>query len=164
MPANLDALKDEILAYLEAEGFLVYRGYTRQAEDEVFIYWDTRGFPDFRLFLRVAREVGARLVVFSFRTFSEDMVESALGRLEDCELSREDRRSIERRLRDLRAYDGFTCALELSFDYQSRAYLFSLEADWYEDYLDLLDEIEAATPEGEEEEDEGSMGGYFSRN
>ncbi len=164
MAANLDALKDEILAYLQAEGFVVYRGYTRQVEDEVFVYWDARNFPDFRLFLGAAREVGVRLVVFGARTFSESMVESALGRLEESELSREDRRAIERRLRELRAYDGFTCALELSFDYQSRVYLFSLEADWYEDYLDVLDEIEAATPEGEEEEDEGSMGGYFSRN
>lgn len=163
MAANLDALKDEILAYLQAEGFVVYRGYTRQVEDEVFVYWDARGFPDFRLFLGTAREVGARLIVFAARTFSEEMVEDALGRLEESELSREDRRAIERRLRELRAYDGFTCALELSFDYQSRVYLFSLEADWYEDYLDVLDEIEAATPEGEEE-DEGSMGGYFSRN
>jgi len=37
----------------------------------------------------------------------------------------------------LRAYEGFTCALELSFDLQARVYLFNLRAEWYEEYLDL---------------------------
>ena len=64
----------------------------------------------------------------------------------------------------MRDYSGFTCALELSFDYQGRVYLFSLRAEWYEDYLDLLEEIDAAIPGEEGEEDQGSMGGYFSQN
>lgn len=163
MNLNLDALKDEVPAYLEAEGFVVFRGFTGLADEGPCVYWDTHTHPDYRMFLRAAREAGVRLIVFGARPFSAGMVDEAMARLEDCELSREERRSFERRLRDLRAYDGFTCALELSFDHQSRVYLFNLQADWYEEYLDLTDEIEAAARE-EEEEDEGSMGGYFSQN
>jgi len=165
MTLNLDALKDEILAYLEAEGFVIFHGLGRSAEGSPAVYWDTRAYPDYRMFLHAAREAGARMIVFGVRSFSSEMVEEALARLEDCDLARDERRAFERRLRDLRAYDGFTCALELSFDQQGRSYLFNLEADWYMEYLDLLDEIEAALPEEEDEErGEDSMGGYFSRN
>lgn len=165
MTLNLDTLKDEILAYLQAQGFVVFHGLARSGEGHPAVYWDTHAYPDYRMFLEAARQAGARLIVFGARTFSSDMVEEALARLEDCDLAREERRAFERRLRELRAYEGFTCELELSFDQQGRSYLFNLEADWYADYLDLLDEIEAALPEEEEEEeDEDSMGGYFSRN
>lgn len=163
MTPNLDVLKDEILAYLETEGFVVFRGYSRQLNDSSCVYWDTVGHPDFRKFLQAARGVEARLIVYHARRFSDEMVEDALERLQECDLPREEHRRLERRFRELRAYDGFTCALELSFDYQARTYLFELQADWYEDYLDLLEEIEAAAPE-QEEEDEGPVGGYFSRN
>lgn len=162
MHLNLDTLKDEILGYLQAQGFVVFHGLARLQEGNPAVHWDTRNYPDYRMFLDAAREAGARLIVFGARSFSSDMVEEALARLEDCDLARDERRALERRLRELRGYEGFTCALELSFDQQGRCYLFSLEADWYAEYLDLLDEIEAALPE--EEEDEDSMGGYFSRN
>lgn len=163
MTLNLDALKDEILDYLQTEGFVVFRGYSRIMDEGPYVYWDTDGHPDYRQFVETARQVGVKLIVYNWRTFTTDMVDSAIERLEESDLSREDRRSLERRLRALRDYDGFTCGVELSFDYQGRTYLFNLNADWYEDYLDLLDEIDAAMSE-EDEEDEDSMGGYFSRN
>ncbi len=165
MTLNLDQLKDEILEYLEAEGFVIFRGFSRLADEGAFVYWDTERHPDYRQFLEAARHLGVKLIVYSWRTFSRDLADHALERLEDAELDREDRRRIERRLRELRAYDGFTSSLELSFDYEARTYLFHLEADWYVDYLELQDEIHAATPEdADEEDDEGSVGGLFSRN
>jgi len=102
------------------------------------------------------------VIVFNDRQFSADHLEDAAERLQACELAAEERRTLERRLRDLRAFEGFTCALELSFDHQGRLYLFNVRAEWYEDFLDLLEEIDAFLPEDEEEDD--SMGGYFSRN
>ena len=69
------------------------------------------------------------------------------------------------RLRELRAYDGFTCAIELSFDENGRVFMFELRTDWYEEFSDLLDEIDSAIPHAEDDEpDEGPIGGYFSKN
>jgi hypothetical protein len=103
------------------------------------------------------------MIVYHFREFSSVHLDDAGDRLEDAELGPDERRTIERRLRDLRAYEGFTCAIELSFDYQGRVYVFNLRSDWYEDYFDLLSEIDAAIPDNEGEEDD-AMGGYYSRN
>lgn len=164
MNLNLDTLKDEILEYLDAGGFVIFRGYSRLGDTDSFVAWDSDHYPDFRMFLNAAKTAGVRLIVYHAREFSVAHVEDGLERLEASELSRDEQRSLERRLREMRSYDGFTCAIELSFDYQGRVYLFNLRSDWYEEYLDVLEEIDAAIPDEEEEEDGGSMGGYFSRN
>jgi len=164
MALNLDALKDEILAYLETQGFIVFHGLTRLPDELPCVYWNTYDRPDYRAFLETARAAGVKLIVFHARSFHAEAVDSALARLEECEMSREEKRSLERRLRQFRDYEGFTCAVELSFDYQARVYFFNLEAEWYGDYLELTDQIEAAMPEEEREDEGDSMGGYFSRN
>jgi len=162
MNVNLDTLKGEVLAYLGSEGFVVFHGYSRLADTDSFASWDVGRHPDFRRFLEAAKKAGATLIVYHERVFSRPLLEETADRVEATNLTGEERRSLDRRLREFRAYEGFTCALELSFDYQGRVYLFHLSADWYEDYLDLMDEIEAATEE-EAEEDE-SLGGYYSSN
>ena len=81
------------------------------------------------------------------------------GKPEDLET---DRTKIRDYMANLHGFEGFTCALELSFDYQGRVYLFNLRAEWYDDYLDLVEELDASIP-GEDEDDE-EMGGYYSRN
>ncbi len=162
MNVNLDSLKSEILEHLGSEGFVVFHGYSRLADTDSFVAWDTDRHPDYREFLKVARQAGVTLIVFNDRQFSAEHLEDATERLEDCELTTEERRTLERRLRELRGYEGFTCGLELSFDCQGRVYMFSARADWYEDFLDLLEELDARLPEDEEDGD--SMGGYFSRN
>ncbi len=163
MSENLDELKNEVLTHLEAEGFVVFHGYSRLADSDSFVAWDTDRAPDYRAFLRAAKKAGVTLVVYHFREFSATHLEDAADHLEDSDLTAEERRGIERRLHDLHNYEGFTCALELSFDYQGRVYLFNLRAEWYDDYLDLVEELDAATPDEDDDEDD-SMGGYYSRN
>lgn len=163
MSLNLDALKTEVLEHLQSAGFVVFHGYCRLADTDSFVAWDTERQPDYHTFLAAAKDSGVKLVVYNFREFTRVHVDEAAERLEDAEFSVEEQRNIERRLRALREYEGFTCALELSFDYQGRVYLFNLRSDWYEEYLDLLEEIDAAMPEEVEDEDD-SMGGYYSRN
>jgi hypothetical protein len=162
MNLNLDTLKTEILDFLGAEGFVVFHGYSRLTDTDSFVAWDSDRLPDYRMFLDAAKRAGIRLIVYHFREFTSVHVDEAADRLEACELQADEHRNLERRLRDLRAYEGFTCAIELSFDHEGRVYLFNLRSDWYEEYLDLLEEIDASMPEDEEEDD--SMGGYFSRN
>ena len=163
MKVNLDTLKSEILETLGGEGFVVFHGYSRMADSDSFVAWDTDRHPDYRQFLDAAKRSGVKLMVFHHREFTAGHLDEAAEQLADCELAAEERRKLERRLRDLRAYEGFTCALELSFDFEGRIYLFNLRSDWYEEYLDLLEEIDASAPDDDEGDDD-SMGGYFSRN
>jgi hypothetical protein len=163
MSLNLDSLRSEILEYLESQSFVIFHGYSRLADTDSFVAWDTDRFPDFHAFVNAAKNAGIRLIVFHFREFTRTHVDEATERLEDCEVTVEEKRTMERRLRELRGYEGFTCAIEISFDFENRVYLFNLRADWYEDYLDLLEDIDASIPD-EDGEDDDSMGGYYSRN
>ncbi len=162
MKPDLDTLKTEILDYLEKAGFVVFHGYSRVGDATPAIYWDTVRFPDFKPFLDSAKQAGVNLIVFHHREFTAEDIDEALEELEECGLPSEEQRSLHQRLRDMRAFEGFTCALELSFDYQGRAYIYDLRAEWYEDFLDVVDEIESSI--SDEEEGDESMGGYFSRN
>jgi hypothetical protein len=164
MKIDLDHLKAEIEEHLKSQGFVVFQGHSRISGSTPFVYWDTDRFPDFRDFLDVAKQCGARLIVFHYREFTRGHLEDAMDRLEAAELPRDDQRPLERRIKALRDYEGFTCHLELSFDWEGRVYYYSLRTEWYEDLLDVLEEIDAAFTEDDEEEGEGPVGGYFSRN
>lgn len=164
MKPNLDVLRDEILQHLGKQGFVVFHGFCRSGATRPTAYWDVDRAPDYRAFLATASQAGVKIVVFGQVQFSAAMVDDATGRLEDFELPPEERRGHERRLREMRAYQGFTCALELSFDCEGRAYIYELQADWYAEFLRILDEIDSYAPEEDEEGEKGSMGGYFSRN
>lgn len=163
MSQNLDELKTEILERLEADGFVVFHGYSRLGEADSFVAWDIDRQPDYRPFLDAARRAGVKLIVYHYREFRQAHLQDATERLEDADLAADERRAMERRLREMRSYEGFTCAIELSFEFEGRVYLFNLRAEWYEEYLDLLEDIDASIPDGDEDEDD-SMGGYYSRN
>ena len=165
MKLNLDVLKTEIRDYLESRKLPIFHGYSRAIDTLPIVFWDTDRYPDHKQFLATAEAAGAKMVVLHSRDFSSLLVDNALQQLNDTDFAPEDRRAIERRLRDLRAYDGFTCAIELSFDQDSRVYMYELRTEWYEEFSDLLDEIDAAMPDGDDDDDdEGSIGGYFSKN
>ena len=42
----------------------------------------------------------------------------------------------------MRAYDGFVCEVELSFDHQGSMFVFDLRTDWYQELTEVLEEIE----------------------
>ena len=162
MSTNLDTLKTEIEEFLGKEGFNVFHGYSRSTEEEG-VYWDCERHPDYREFLATARTAGTTLVVFHRREFDAEMVDDALDQLEASGVNREDYRLTEQRLEELRRYEGFTCAVELSFDHEGRIYIYEMRAPWFEEFSNLMDELEFAEPQAREE-DEDPMGGYFSKN
>ncbi|MBM3773782.1 MAG: hypothetical protein FJW37_01305 [Acidobacteria bacterium] len=162
MDLNLDTLRREILEYMDNSGLVVFHSSPGGLEGLPVIAWDVERYPDYQMFLEVAKKAGAGLVLFASTEFAEEELEEALEELEQSELPREDRRDLERRLRDLRVYLGVTCSLELAFDADSRLYLYEVRPDWYDEFLSTCDEIAARLPGGEDEEDE--LGGYFSRN
>lgn len=163
MSINLDALKEEIEQHLVEHRLNVFRGYSRLSDSAPVIYWDVDRHPDFHEFLQVAENAGAKIVVFHQREFTSDHIDDALDRLEGAELASDERRSLERRLKDLRVYEGFTCAVELSFDYEGRIYVYDVRSEWYEELSDILEDIDPFSAAADED-DEGPISGYFSQN
>lgn len=164
MKQNLDVLKTEIRDYLEAAHFNVYYGYSRMMDTLPIVFWDVDRYPDYKMFLRTAEGTQVKLIVLHTREFSAVFVDNALERLEDSDMDPDEQRTTERRLKQMRAYDGFTCAIELSFDLQSRAYIFELRTEWYDEFSDILEDIDSAFPDDEDDDDEDPIGGYFSKN
>jgi hypothetical protein len=163
MATDLETLRIEMQGYLEDVGLAVFHGLRRIADSPAQVYWDTERHADFREFVEAGRKAGAKLIVFAHEAFSLDEIDEALDQLEDSRLGREEKQVFEKRLRELQAYEGFTCSLELSFDLENRVYLFELQTAWYQSLRDILAELELSA-EQEEDEDEGPMHGYFSRN
>lgn len=162
MPVDLETLRTDILAYFEQSGIAVFYGYHRMPDSLIQVYWDTERHPDFREFLETGRKAGAKLIVFNHQAFSLDQIEEALEQLEESDFTREEKRNYEKRLRQLQGYDGFTCSLELSFAMEGRIYLYETHTDWYQGLNDILAELDAAADE--ESDEEGPIGGYFSKN
>jgi hypothetical protein len=163
MSTNLNSLKDEVEKYLLEQGFNVFYGQSRLLDSLPIIYWDCERSSDFRKFLTVAKSAEAKVVVFHHREFTPDHIDEALDRLEATGMPHEESRAMERRLKDLRVYEGFTCALELSFDYQGRIYVFDLCTEWYDELSDILEEIDVFGADADED-DESPISGYFSQN
>jgi len=161
MRANLDTVRSEIQEYLESRGIAVFHGIPRGSEDAA-VYWDTARYPDYRTYLTAAEAAGVRLVTLYANEFSDEVVDDALSRLEESSLPRDDRREIEQQLRKVRGYSGFTCQIELSFDLAPRVYVFDLRTEWYEELSDVLDRIDDAYAEGDDEDPLG--GSFFSKN
>lgn len=163
MATDLETLRTEIEGYLEGIGVPVFHGFRRIVDSPGQVYWDTERHADFREFVEAGRRAGAKLIVFAHEAFSLDEIDEALDQLEDSRLAREEKQTFEKRLRELQAYEGFTSSLEISFDLESRVYLFELRTAWYQTLRDIIAELELSA-EQEEDEDEGPMPGYFSRN
>jgi len=161
MRQDLDTLHREIEETLRESPFAVFRSLPRERESSV-VYWDTRAHPDFHGFLQVARKLNVDVLCFHHRSFTTEDVDRALEQLEECELSREEARDLERRLKELRGYTSFTCSLEISFDHQGRIYLYHVNTNWFDDFLAVLDDLENLSQAGDG--DEPPMGGLFSNN
>ncbi len=164
MDLNLDTLKREILDYLEAAGFAVFRSSPGGLEGLPMVLWDVERHPDYQLFLDIARNTGVKLVIFATREFEKSDLDELEDQLEDCELSREEQREYESRLRELRIFEGVTCSIELAFDHNSRLYVYELQPDWFEEFLNLEEEITSRFANETELDSGDSLGGYFSKN
>jgi hypothetical protein len=161
---NLDTLKREILDYLEAAEFAVFRGSPGGLEGLPMVLWDAERHPDYQMFLDVARKTGIKLVIFATREFEKGDLDELEEQLEECELAREEQREFESRLRELRIFEGVTCSIELAFDHHSRLYVYELQPDWYEEFLNLEEEITSRFADENDLDAGDSLGGYFSKN
>ena len=165
MDLNLDTLKREILEYLEASGLAVFHSSPGGLDTHGMVVWDTERHPDYQTFLDVAVKSETRVVIFAAREFEPSDIDDLTAQIEDLDLTRDEKRDYEKRLRALRGHEGVTCSIELAFDYHSRLYVYQMQPDWYEEFLGVEDEILSliSDPEGVDDDDE-PLGGYFSKN
>ena len=164
MDLNLDTLKREILEYLDSSGFAVFHGRPGGLDGQPLVLWDTERHPDYQMFLDVAQKSEIRLVVFASREFQTGDTDELLAQLDDLDLTREDKRDYEKRLRELRVHEGVTCSLELAFDYHSRLYVYEMQPDWYDEFLSVEDEIMSLIADHDDMDDDEPLGGYYSKN
>ena len=129
------------------------------------ITWDSERFPDYRAFLDVAHKAGEKLIMFASRELAEDEIDDALEQLEEIELTREERRDLESRIRAAKRHLGSVCSLELAFDHHSHLYVYEARPDWYEEFIDACEEISAELTAGDgDEPGNGAIGGFYSNN
>lgn len=165
MDLNLETLKGEILDYLAASDFGVYRSYPGGLDGMPLVSWDTESFPDYRMFLDAARKAGQKLVLFAAREFEEEEILEAIDDLETSGVDRDEHRDYENRLRAARRHVGSVCVLELAFDHNSHFYVYEVRPDWYEEFLEASEEISTLFPAGtDEDEPNESLGGFYSNN
>ena len=164
MDLNLDTLKREILSYLEETGFAVFHSTPGTLDSgSSMVLWDTEHHPDYRMFLDVATRTGTKLILFGSREFEASDLDELVEQLDASDVPRDEQREYRSRLRNLRSYEGQTCTLELAFDFNQRLYVDELQPDWYEEFIELDEEIMARATDDEMGDDE-SLGGYFSKN
>lgn len=165
MDLNLDTLKREMLDYLDSAGFAVFHTSSGSLEGQTMVLWDTEHYPDYRMFLEVARKAGAKLVMFGSREFEPSDIDDLIEHLEECDLSRDEYREYDKRLREFRIYEGVTCSLEVAFESGQRVMVYDVQPDWFEEFLSVEEDLmmRSATEEAQDEDDD-SLGGYFSKN
>ena len=146
MDLNLDTLKREILDYLEAAGFAVFHSSPgRPGRSAAGALGHRTAIPTTRCSWRSPGRAATKLMLFATREFEASDLDELLEQIEDCDLTRDEQRDYESRLRELRIFEGVTCSLELAFDYHSRLYVYEVQPDWYEEFLSLEDEIARAS-------------------
>jgi len=166
MSTDLDKLKELIHSHLRAEGFVVFHGYSRLMETAPMVHWDSYHYPDFKLFLETATKLDVKLIAFHHRELESEFIDDALADLESAELPPDEQRRLRQRLSELRVWEGFASVVELSYSYQGQIHVFAQRADWYEEIVEIADEIDDYLSSEEEDADGSSdaMGGFFSRN
>ena len=164
MKQNLDTLKADIRSELTNRGLTVFHDSGRLDAETRYLRWDTKNYPDYKAFLDVAQQLGVKLMAFSHSELDADLIESAIDDLENLGFEYDEQKTYERKLRELSVYDGFICSIALSFDYKGICYLYEIDAEWYQELMNLLDELDLAEGLNTEGEDEDSFGGYYSKN
>ena len=70
------------------------------------VLWDAERYPDYQMFLETARKTGAKMILFASSEFECTEIDDAVEELDECDLTREERRDLEARLRELRVHRG----------------------------------------------------------
>ncbi len=163
---ELQRLKTEILEYLRSVGLPVFYCLGIPG-DEGFIFWDHAQYPDWRQFIDVAKESGARMFLFSSRDLTLEELQTAREALEEVAAESSEREDAVAFLDSLHQHVGHGAWVRVAWQQDGRRFAYERVAPWYENLLDLLDELSDHLPDLDDEEDNdepGSRGGYYPLN
>lgn len=139
--------------------------------EERSVWWDTGRVPDYKKFIDAAKSTGAKMILYYDQDLREETIADAEDALELAVLEPEEYRDYSRQIGELRSYIGFTSRLSVGFANEGIFYWFDLEATWYEELVDMLEDLHLAgfPREGlgaaEEDEDENPpLGNFYSNN
>jgi hypothetical protein len=110
----------------------------------------------------VAKESGARLLIFSSSTLDEDDLDAARERLEDASMDREERDGFLERITVLRRHEGQAAWVRIAYEHEGRWFAYERIAPWYDEYRDMMEEMNSYLPDMEEGEEHGP--GFYSPN
>ena len=79
---DLNRMKAEMLEYLGTGGVPIFYCFGVPGE-EGYVYWDNRQHPDWRQFIDVAREAGAKLFLFASHELETEELSGARDTLSD---------------------------------------------------------------------------------
>ncbi|MBM3784695.1 MAG: hypothetical protein FJW30_10070 [Acidobacteria bacterium] len=171
---DLEKLKKEIREYLEKRGVAVFHGLSRLPGEQQVVIWDFELHPDFKEFVTCASALGIKVMHMHERILTQDSWDDIETSLETFELPATAHTDLSRRLKALAPYIGFLAGIELTFDFESRLYIFEARAEFFNEFLELDDEVSLYevpdfmkdAPMGDEDDDDEPRRptGFFSRN
>lgn len=164
MHPDLDTLITEVPAYLDSHGFATFHGLSRIAEDKPVVLWDTARRPGYQEFLDCADRLGVKVIVLHTRSFDEQTLADLQAEIEEGQLPHNEQRDLERRLHALKAYTGFTAALELSFDWAGAIYMYEVRSEFMNELLSIMNDLDDSFLEQDPGEEGSLGGGFYSRN
>lgn len=164
MDLNLDSLKHEVLQHLETSEFAVFRSSPGGLDRLQMVLWDSKRYPDYRMFLDIASKAGVKIVLFATDELESSDLDNLKDQLSELDLSREERRDFEARLRAFRAHEGRTCTLEIAYSIDGQMYVYDTQPDWYDEFVDFEDEIISRMTDDDDFEEDDTLGGYYSKN
>ena len=168
---NPQIVKDEIVEHIRREGLAIYHVEPEMWPEERSVWWDTDRVPDYKKFIVAAKSAGAKMILYYDQDLSEDTIADAEDALELAVLEPDEYREYARQIGELRSYIGFTSRLGVGFASEGMFYWFDLEASWYEDLVDMLEDLhlsgfprEGLGAADEDEDPNPPIGNFYSNN
>ncbi len=140
---DLTALFDEIAAAADRQGFLVFPGYIGEEMPEVWWQGDPDNWPDF---LGIAKTEGVRTLFVGRAGLEPDDLHDLADWVEEHSgpgSANGDRA----KLREFERYVGAVGEIRMGWIKDGIAFLLQYRTDWYQDFLNLMEEVESEEDE-----------------
>ncbi len=160
---DLSRLRSEMLDYIGQKSLPVFHASGVPGGEE-YTYWDSQAFPDWRQFIDVAKESGAKLIVFTVQQFEESDVDLAIERLEECDLTPDERREYGQQFESLRKYAGQTAFVRAAFAHADHWLACEFVAPWHDEFEEAMDDLATLLPFDLDEDEDDEDPDFFSRN
>jgi hypothetical protein len=138
---NLNVLRDDMVAFIEGHGMKRLPGFV--TEELPAIVWEDEARPEsWKDFVEMAQHCGARFITFSEICLTEPEAEDLLD--EAAGINFPDEESPEMaEAQWLQQFKGKLGYIQFGFVHQGAIILHETTTEWYERYVELLDELDS---------------------